>query len=136
MDSAKAKVVPAWFVDFFNRAVRSVIGFNSVTLLLATTNLYLFPDGLGQQRNLYVVGLTAAAAHYAFVPLVMPSVERLFLLCAMEEKGDEAVNQGRGAVECVKEWVVYHKIRMCTVDTVAWLCFALGAVKVLGVDKN
>ncbi|CAO2654383.1 Nn.00g111160.m01.CDS01 [Neocucurbitaria sp. VM-36] len=127
LDAAKEKAAPAWFVNFFNQGVWSVIGLNSITLLSTTANLFLFPGGLGQNTRFYAIGLAAAVAHYAFVPLVAPSVERLFKICAAQEKGEEVGNQ-ETAVESIREWVGYHKIRMCSVDLVAWMCFAVGAV--------
>ncbi|KAF1848336.1 uncharacterized protein K460DRAFT_353330 [Cucurbitaria berberidis CBS 394.84] len=128
LDAAKEKVAPAWFVNFFSQGVWSVIGLNSITLLSATTNLYLFPAGLDKNTRFYALGLLAAVTHYAFVPLVVPSVESLFKKCAVQEKGEESAEAGKSAVENVSEWVGYHKIRMCTVDMVAWVCFAVGVV--------
>ena len=54
----------------------------------------------------------------------------------MDEKSDESADQHRGAVESLREWVSYHKLRMCTVDVVAWSCFALGVVRVLGAEQK
>lgn len=127
--AAKESVVPAWFVNFFCRGVWSVIGLNSVTLLSAGLNLWGCPDGLGQGRKMYVMGLVAAAAHYVFVPLVAPSVERLFEMCVFYEQGVEDV--GMSAVESVREWAANHKVRMVSVDLIAVVSFGIGVVKCL-----
>jgi hypothetical protein len=129
---AKAKeiVAPVWFVNFFNKGVWSVIGFNSITLVSAGVNLWMV--GLRDSKAYYVTGLGAAAAHYLFVPLVGPSIERLFQMCAAQEKGEVALRDGKrrkSAVEHVGEWVSMHKIRMGTVDLVAWMSFVVGFTK-------
>lgn len=115
--------------------------------------MFLFPfsDGLARKRY-YAVGLAAALAHYAFVPLVAPSVEALFRMCASQsqEKGEgkkckEEGEKGEGekegekeksAVEEVREWIGYHRVRMCSVDLVAWVCFFVGAVGVVQQQRD
>jgi hypothetical protein len=132
--NAKEIVTPVWFVTFFNKGVQSVIGLNSITLISGSANLWLFGNGLGGGRMYYSAGLIAAAAHYLFVPLVAPSVERLFRICAAHEKGEKASKEGKSlasAVESVREWVGWHSIRMVTVDVVAWTLFAIGVTKCL-----
>lgn len=130
LEDAKQLVVPEWFTNFFNTGVRSVIGLNTFTLLFAGANLAL-PQGLGGSKHFYQLGLVAAAAHYAFVPLVGRSVRALIELAAAQaDAGTEGEGTGR-AVEWVREWVRYHKIRMCSVDLLAWGCFVWGAVHVV-----
>jgi hypothetical protein len=51
-------------------------------------------------------------------------------LCATREKGED-VGGGKGAVESVREWSGVHRLRMGSVDLVAWVPFAVGVVKVL-----
>ncbi|KAF2819628.1 hypothetical protein CC86DRAFT_132345 [Ophiobolus disseminans] len=131
LQKAKTFAAPAWFVNFFNVGVWSVIGLNSLTLLSASANLWLYPENLGASRVYYLIGLGAALGHYAFVPLVGASVERLFALCAAQERGEDA-GAGKGAVESVREWVGVHKVRMGSVDVVAWGSFVVGVVGVLG----
>lgn len=135
--AAKELAIPAWFINFFSRAVWSVIGFNSITLLSASANLWLFGDSLGDSRKYYVTGLVAAVAHFAFVPLVGESITRLFKMCDAHEKGQKPGREGKrrmNAVQNLEEWVWYHKIRMGTVDLVAWASFVLGTVGVLTLD--
>jgi hypothetical protein len=127
---AKEIVAPVWFVNFFNKGVWSVVGLNSITLVSACANLWVFCEGLGDARGWYLAGLGAAVAHYAFVPLVAPSVERLFKICLAQKKGEE-VGRGKSAVESVREWVGVHKIRMASVDVVAWSAFLVGVVEVM-----
>lgn len=135
-DVARASevVAPVWFVNFFNRGVWSVIGLNSVTLISATTNLWGVRDGVsGDARTFYLTGLAAAAAHYLFVPMVAPSVERLFVMCAKNEKGEDPSKEGSGAVQNVREWRAAHRLRMGSVDIVAWLSFLIGVTKCVGI---
>lgn len=125
-------VVPIYFLNFFNKGLWSVIGFNSITTYSALANIFLFQAGLGEHRRLYIAGLVGALAHYAFVPGVMGSVEALFKMCDAQEKGSVEKQQNGGtAVDLVREWVGVHRIRMCTVDIVTWACFAVGVVSVL-----
>ena len=123
--SAQDIVVPAWFTSFFNTGVVSVVGLNTLTLLSAVLNLSV-SNSLREARGFYQLGLASAVAHYAFVPLVGRSVRALVRLAAGERE------EGR-AVEWVREWVGWHKIRMGTVDVVAWGCFVWGAVGALTV---
>ncbi|KAF2639973.1 hypothetical protein P280DRAFT_24347 [Massarina eburnea CBS 473.64] len=127
--AAKAIVIPIWFVNFFHTGLYSVIGLNGITTYTSLANILLFPTGLGLGKSWYVVGLAAAVGHYFFVPGVMGSVARLFDICV---KGQAVEGEGRGdAVDCVREWVGVHKVRMLTVDLCAWVCFAVGVVRVL-----
>jgi hypothetical protein len=125
-------VAPVWFVNFFCTGVNSVIGLNSVTLVSGAVNLWLLGNGLGSSRGYYLAGFAAAVSHYWFVPLVAPSVERLFQMCAAHERGERASREGKwsvNAVESVREWAGWHVIRMATVDLVAWTSFAIGVTK-------
>jgi hypothetical protein len=134
VSTAKEIVAPVWFVNFFNKGVWSVVGFNSITLMSASANLWMFGKGLRGARRFYLIGLAAAGAHYAFVPLVAPSVERLFRICAAQEKGEAVGSEdkkGKSAVESVREWVGVHTMRMGSVDVVAWGAFLVGVVGVL-----
>ncbi|KAJ4375290.1 hypothetical protein N0V83_002376 [Neocucurbitaria cava] len=102
LEEAKQLVLPPWFTSFFTRAVWSVIGLNSITLLSAGANVFLFPEGLlGKKRYYYAGGLAAALAHYAFVPLIAPSVEALLRMCAAQsqEKGKERGGEKEGGVK-------------------------------------
>ncbi|KAF1963245.1 hypothetical protein CC80DRAFT_362 [Byssothecium circinans] len=131
--AAKDIVIPIWYVNFFHTGLFSVIGLNSVTTYSALANVLLFPEGLGESKKIYMAGLAAAVAHYAFVPGVMWSVERLFRLCVKQQAKGEALGENEKglAVESVREWVGVHKVRMATVDFGAWVCFAVAVVKVL-----
>ncbi|KAH3939560.1 hypothetical protein HBI56_226850 [Parastagonospora nodorum] len=132
--AAKEIVIPAWFVNFFNRGVWSVVGLNSITLASAGVNLWVFQEGLGLSRRYYLTGFVAAAAHYAFVPLVGESVTRLFVMCAGREKGRKGGRKGKLpliAVQDLQEWIGFHKVRMCSVDVVAWVSFMVGVVNML-----
>jgi hypothetical protein len=130
--AAKEIAAPIWFVNFFSKAVWSVIGFNSITLLSSAANLWVQPEGLEKGRTYYLTGLIAACAHYVFVPFVMPSVERLYRMCAAQEKGNEEVGkEGKSAVKSMREWVGVHRIRMGSADLVAWGSFLVGVVRVL-----
>jgi hypothetical protein len=132
LERAKEIAAPAWFVSFINTAVYSVIGLNSITLISASVNLWAYSEGIETSRAYYLTGLVAAAAHCAFIPLVAPSIERLFKLCAVQEKG-ESVGEGRSTVKSVREWNGMHKMRVGSVDLVAWVSFAIGVV---GVDTG
>ncbi|KAJ4992594.1 integral membrane protein [Stagonosporopsis vannaccii] len=130
LEKAKQLVVPEWFTNFFNTGVRSVIGLNTLTLLFAGVNL-LLPQGLGASKRFYQLGLVGTVAHYAFVPLVSRSVRALIGLAAAQAgTGEEGEGEGK-AVEWVREWVGYHKMRMCSVDLLAWGCFIWGGVHVV-----
>ncbi|KAH6643832.1 hypothetical protein C7974DRAFT_7261 [Boeremia exigua] len=118
---AKQMVVPEWFTNFFNTGVVSVVALNSLTVVSACLNL-VFSEGLGESKGFYQAGLGAAVAHYAFVPLVGRSVRALIGLAATRREG------GDKAVDWVREWVGYHRIRMCTVDALALGCFSWGVV--------
>ncbi|KAJ8118187.1 hypothetical protein OPT61_g795 [Boeremia exigua] len=133
--NAKQLVVPQWFTNFFNKGVVSVIALNSLTLLSALLNLVL-GEGLGPSRVFYQAGLAAAVAHYAFVPLVGRSVRELIGIAATQGAGEEEKEGGgKGrAVEWVREWVWYHRVRMCSVDVVAWGCFAWGFVHAVTLE--
>jgi hypothetical protein len=136
---SKNIVVPEWFTTFFNTGVLSVIGLNSLTLISASLNLFVFPQGLGKSEKYYTIGLVAAAAHYFFVPLIGGSVMALVGMCAKRlgrpvgEKAGKRVREGREAVEWTKEWVGFHKVRMMTVDVVAWVGFGVGCVGAVGL---
>jgi hypothetical protein len=138
VERAKESVVPAWFTSFFNKGVWSVVGLNSITLLSASANLLFYNAGLGEKKLWYQVGLVAALAHYAFVPLVGNSVRELVRMAAGRcEDESRVVKKGEGegkAVELVREWVGWHTVRMCTVDVCAWGCFVVGAVGVFAEE--
>lgn len=127
---AEDTLIPVWFTNFFNTAAWSVVGLNSITTYSALANVLLFPAGLGSSRRFFVAGLVAAVGHYAFVPGVMASVEALIKMCDAGERGVEKKNGG-SAVKELREWVGVHRVRMCTVDVAAWLCFLVGVVGVL-----
>jgi hypothetical protein len=130
VSAATELVAPVWFVNFFNRGVWSVLGLNNLTLLSSSANLWLFGDGLGDARMWYQVGLGGAIGHLVFVPLVAPSIERLFRICVANERGEE-VEAGKSAVESVREWVGVHRVRMGSVDFLAWAAFLGGVLRVL-----
>jgi hypothetical protein len=133
--AAKEIVIPIWFTNFFHVGVYSVIGFNTITTTSAAANLYLFGSErigvsvLGESRMYYVAGLTAALAHFAFVPAVAGSIERLFKLCVLRAKEEQA--EEGAAVRALEEWNGRHMVRMMTVDVCAWVCFLVGVVGVL-----
>ncbi|KAF2653409.1 hypothetical protein K491DRAFT_694703 [Lophiostoma macrostomum CBS 122681] len=132
---AKSILIPIWMANFFNRGAWSVIALNSVTLYSALANLYLFPEGLGEFRTVFGLGTAAAVAHYAFVPAVAPSVGALYRLCVRQQMGAEVggkgTETGKSAEEWIREWHGVHRVRMFSVDLVAWGCFAWGVVGVL-----
>jgi hypothetical protein len=134
IEAAKELVIPEWFTHFFNTGVFSVIGFNNLTLAAAAFNLD-FDHGLGESKIFYQAGVGFAAAHFAFIPLVAPSISVLIGMAARRRKGGGSgtIAEDKGAVEWISEWVSYHKIRMSTVDVLAWGCFAWGAINVLTV---
>lgn len=125
-------MIPEWFTHFFNTGVFSVIGLNNLTLVAAALNLD-FDHGLGESRIFYQAGVGFAVAHYAFVPLVSPSISALIGMAARRRKGEgTGMPEGdKGAVDWIREWVGYHKIRMSTADLLAWGCFAWGVVTAL-----
>ncbi|KAF2445533.1 hypothetical protein P171DRAFT_267185 [Karstenula rhodostoma CBS 690.94] len=125
-------VVPAWFVNFFNTGVYSVLALNGTTLFTAAANLWAV-GGLGGARAWYLAGFAAALGHLAFVPGVAGSVEGLYGLCVRGCKGErKAEDEGRAAA-LVREWVSVHKVRWGSVDLAAWVCFGVGVVGVLTV---
>ncbi|KAF3053029.1 hypothetical protein E8E11_011303 [Didymella keratinophila] len=132
VEAAKELVIPEWFTHFFNTGVLSVIGFNNITLVAAALNLD-FDHGLGESKIFYQAGVGFAVAHYAFVPLVAPSISALIGMAARRRRGESSGTTagGKRAVKWIREWVGYHKIRMSTVDVMAWGCFAWGAVNAL-----
>lgn len=132
IEAAKELSIPEWFTHFFNTGVLSVIGFNSLTLVSSALNLAL-SEGLHDTEIFYQAGLVFAVGHYAFVPLVAPSISALIGMATHRRKGEglEANEGSRRAVEWVEEWVGWHKVRMGTVDVVAWVCFSWGAVNTL-----
>ena len=136
IEAAKQIVVPEWFTSFFNTGVLSVVGLNTLTLSSALSNL-LVSEGLQESKVFYQAGLVAAVGHYAFVPIVAPSISALICMAALQRKGDEleVTEVDKGAVEWIGEWVGWHKVRMSTVDVVAWGCFAWGAIHTLAVAK-
>jgi len=127
-EAAKDLLIPIWFTNFFHAAVYSVITFNTLTTTSAAANLYLYPNELGStgSRTYYAAGLTAALAHFAFVPAVAGSIERLFKMCVAQAKGQ--VVQGGAAANTLREWNARHRVRMMTVDLCAWVCFSVGVV--------
>jgi hypothetical protein len=128
LEKSKDIVVPIWFTNFFNTGVISVIGLNSITLISSSLNAFAFSKGLGPSRKFYQIGLVAALGHYAFVPLVANSVWGLMEMCTERVNGKET-DRGKGKAEAyVREWVGAHKIRMATVDLLAWVCFWVGCV--------
>ncbi|XPS76005.1 hypothetical protein M3J07_008068 [Ascochyta lentis] len=135
LEQAMELVVPEWFTSFFNTGVFSVIGFNSLTLVSASLDLLVSPSRSSGEKRLrfYLFGLVAAMTHYAFVPLVGWSVKALMGLCAGRIRGGGEAGKEKKAVEWVMEWVGWHRIRMATVDVVAWGCFAWGVVGALTV---
>lgn len=141
---AKDVMVPVWFANFFNTGVWSVIGLNTLTTTSALANLFLFPlpaassalQGASSSwdlssRTAYTVGLAAAVARYVFVPAVAGSVERLYGLCVRQARGEGVQEEEKGVAEAsVREWVGRHKMRMGSVDLVAWVSFVMGVVGV------
>ncbi|KAF2269149.1 hypothetical protein CC78DRAFT_612616 [Lojkania enalia] len=134
LEDAREKVLPAWFVNFFNSGVWSVIGLNSISTLSAVANVFLFPTGLGPYRTYYIAGLVAALGHYIGVPFVAKSVDGLARTCVRqvncEEIGSQRKEKGQ-ASRWLSEWVGYHKIRMATVDVFALASFGIGVIGVL-----
>lgn len=135
VEAAKELVIPEWFTHFFNKGVLSVVGFNNLTLISAALNLD-FANGLGDSKIFYQAGVGFAAAHYAFVPLVAPSISALIGMAARRRKDEDSRTSAEEteAVEWISEWVGYHKIRMSTVDVLAWGCFAWGAITALTAE--
>ncbi|KZM25288.1 uncharacterized protein EKO05_0000593 [Ascochyta rabiei] len=135
LEHAMQVVVPHWFTTFFNTALYSVVGFNTFTLVSASLNLLVSSSQSGGEESMrfYGIGLVAAATHYAFVPLVGWSVKALIGLCAGRIQGSGEAGREKKAVEWMREWVGWHRIRMATVDTIAWACFAWGVIEALTV---
>lgn len=129
VEAAKELVIPEWFTHFFNTGVLSVIGLNNVTLVSAALNL-AYSKGLGEHKVFYQAGLALAVGHYGFVPLVAPSISALIGMATRRRKGETSGSneEEKGAVEWIREWVGYHKVRMSTVDVLAWGCFAWGVL--------
>jgi len=135
LERANQIVVPYWFTKFFNTAVFSVVGLNSMTLIAASCNLLIpseHPAWEGS-KSFYTAGLVAAVGHYAFVPFVGKSVRGLIGTCIERASDGRETGEDGKAVEWVREWVGWHKVRMGTVDVVAWGCFAWGVVGALTV---
>lgn len=127
--------LPAWFTQFFNTGLYSVVGFNFLTTSSALVNLLVFPSGLGASgKRWYWGGFVAGVAHMGFVPLVAGAVAGLIKLAIAQESGGVEKVEGKEvgrAQGLMKEWVGAHVIRMATVDVAAWVAFAVGAVGVL-----
>ncbi|KAF2195012.1 hypothetical protein K469DRAFT_698579 [Zopfia rhizophila CBS 207.26] len=121
-ESAQNIAIPVYFTTWFNRGVWGVIGINAISTWSAVGNLLV--GGLGESRKWYVAGLVTTISHFLFVPLVVPSVQGLMRMCVEQEKGGKG-EEGR-AKELVREWNGVHRIRMCTVDLVAWGSFGAG----------
>lgn len=134
---AKSIVLPIWFVNFFNRGVFSVVALNALTLNSSLANVLLFPEGLGEYRSVWVTGLAAAVGHLLFFPAVQPSIRALYRLCVRQQTDGEAremgvaKDKGKSAEEWMREWNGVHRMRMFSVDLVAWGCFAWGVIGVL-----
>lgn len=127
-------VLPAWFVNFFNTGVFSVLALNGTTLLSAAANLWV--GGLGEAGKWYVAGLSAAVAHLAFVPWIVGPVGGMYGLCVRGCKGEKrqgGEEKGGEAVGLLREWVGVHKVRFGSVDLAAWVCFGVGVVGVFTV---
>jgi hypothetical protein len=128
-------------LNFFNRGVFSVVALNSVSLYSSLANLFLFPNGLGEYKTVFATGLVFTVAHLAFVPAVAPSVKALYRMCVRQQTGGQVKFQetdiekekekGRSAEAWLREWNSVHRIRMFSVDLVAWGCFAWAVVGVL-----
>lgn len=76
--------------------------------------------------------------HYAFVPLVGRSVRALVGMAAGRKEREIGKEVGKDketgkAEDWVREWVGWHKMRMGTVDVLAWGSFACGAIGALTV---
>lgn len=125
VEAAKELMIPEWFTHFFNTGVLSVIGFNNLALVAAALNLN-FDHELGDSKIFYQAGLGLAVAHYAFVPLVAPSISALIGMAARRRKGAVLRLTGgeKEAIDWIREWFGYHKLGMSTVDLFAWICFA------------
>ncbi|KAK7187307.1 hypothetical protein DPSP01_011286 [Paraphaeosphaeria sporulosa] len=126
-------LLPAWFVNFFNTGLWSVLALNSTTLVSAAANLWAV-GGLGEASGKwYFAGFAAAVAHLAFAPAVAGSVEGLYRLCVEGCKGEEGKSEEGRAAKLLGEWVGWHKVRLWSVDVAAWVCFGVGAVEALTV---
>lgn len=135
VEKANDVAIPRWFSTWFNTAVVSVVVLNNITTFATLANLYLFPDGLGDARKYYMWGLGAAVGHFAFVPGVAGSVEKLLQMHLDRERGEgedgrKGMEKGRAA-RAARKWVSVHRVRMATVDAMAWVCFGVGALAVL-----
>lgn len=109
--------------------IYSVILFNNLTAFSGLANLVLFPAGLGESKVWYRVGLAAALAHFGFVPLVMGPVNEIVGLLVKRERNGDVEQADRGkAEEAQRRWVGVHRLRMLSVDLVAWGSFAWGVV--------
>ncbi|KAF2008501.1 hypothetical protein BU24DRAFT_97633 [Aaosphaeria arxii CBS 175.79] len=129
--------VPAWFTNFFNTGVWSVVGLNTLTGLSAAANILLFGHALDARvRKWYVVGWAAAAAHMLFIPLVQGSVEGIIGMAVRQEVGEAPKEETEGgkltkAQKYLRDWANVHTIRMVTVDVAAWVAFGVGVVGAL-----
>jgi hypothetical protein len=68
-----------------------------------------------RQWNLYAAGTAFALGHFAFAPLIVPSIQHIT---------DEAVERTNGNVEWLKKWLGIHFWRTILTDVPALICFS------------
>ena len=82
----------------------------------------------------YTYGSILAAAHFAFVPLVLRPIKKM-----VERGGSDTVSEQTAEEENRKEmktWFMWHTIRTIGVDLPALWCFAEGASQAFWVGSN
>jgi len=121
--------LPRWFATAFAIGTPKVVGLVACSVIGAVLNLRC---GAGDLRARgayvwYVYGAVLGAAHWVFVPVLGRRV-RGVVECAEGGKG-EAEERCLGEV---KGWLRVNAVRTLTVDSGAWICFVIAAVKALG----
>jgi hypothetical protein len=116
-------LLPAYFRTFFREGVAFVIAMLAVTTWGSVANLYVRRPNLQARGSLcwYVAAAVLSSSHLLFIPGVAPSIKRI----SEAKGGEEDVN---GALD---EWLCVNKLRMVTVDLLAWVACVVAVGKSL-----
>ncbi|KAF2839923.1 hypothetical protein M501DRAFT_1016008 [Patellaria atrata CBS 101060] len=106
-------LLPSWMEVSFYRVIGPLIGTYTLCAGLAGANAYLNGDMIAPESSTwYLRGMVFGLGHFAFVPLVAGTLERIM----------KDVSGGR-STEDMAHWLKIHRIRMVVADLPAWLCY-------------
>ncbi|TPX10186.1 uncharacterized protein E0L32_001383 [Thyridium curvatum] len=109
------EILPGYWKTFLSPGLAVIFGLYGASLGAGVANAL---RGRPAVSRFYAIGAAFTAAHFLFVPLVMPKIQGMV--------DDEPKGQ---ACEHQQGWLKVHRIRSLVVDLPGWLCFLAAALE-------